>query len=86
MTQKKILDFDAIMADAGSGTPGCKPWLTRLAPQVQSELLAIKARWIQQGRKPPASTLARTLIRHCNDKGISIAKETQVSRWLRADD
>lgn len=86
MTQKKILDFDKILQEAGDGSPGCKPWLTRLDKQVQEEIIAIKKRWVEGGRKPPAATLARTLIKHCAEKNIHIAKETQVSRWLRADD
>jgi hypothetical protein len=79
------LDYDAIIADAGSGTPGMKTWTEKLSDRDRDELYAIRARWVASGRRPPASTLARTLIAHCKAAGIPIVGETQVTRWLRSD-
>lgn len=81
------LSYEKIIADAGTGTSGVRPWIERVEPGIRKELEGIRQRWLDNGRKPPAHTLARSLIRNCREAGVEgIAGETQVVRWLKSED
>jgi hypothetical protein len=82
---KKRLSFDAILATAGPGRPGYQTWFEKLDEATQSELGEIKRRWHESGKKPPAATMARAIVKHCKEAGIDVAGETQVGRWLRTN-
>ena len=86
MSKAKKLSFDAILATAGSGRPGYQTWFEKLDDATKAELNDIKRRWHERGRTPPASTMARAIVAHCKEAGISVAGETQVGRWLRSQD
>lgn len=84
MSNDKRLDFDDIISAAGSGKPGYQTWYDRLDKPALDKLNEIKRRWHSCGKKPPAATLARSIIARCRELGIDIAGEAQVARWLRS--
>lgn len=83
----KKLCFDKIVSSAADGMPGMKPWIQRVDPEARKQLEEIRRQWVEGGRVPPAATFSRALIRHCQELGITgIARETQVSKWLRSQE
>lgn len=70
---------------AARPAPPPRNWLTRLPPEVQEQLLAIKAEWRDGKVQSTARALANDIVACCKESGIVTCGHETMRAWLTKD-
>jgi hypothetical protein len=73
---------DDILARVQTQQPGPSTWFTRLAPEVQEELEALRQRWLSGQLAMQRRPLARAIVETCRERRIPVSGIQGVEDWL----